>query len=836
LFNCRNRYASPFEIVYDDRQIMICPRRITTSGDRNMKPVTIVILIAVISLLAVAPHRGRAFQTRDLKERALGALAQTEGRIKLEGLQKPVKILRDEWGIAHIYAETQDDLFFAQGLVAAQDRLWQMDLWRRAGEGKLAEVLGPSAIERDLFARLIRYRGDMKAEYESYAPDARQIIEAFVRGVNAQIELSKDRLPIEFRLTGSKPEPWTPEVCLTRLAGYVMTRNASTEVLRAQLVREFGKEFVDEWVETEPERKVEIPEGLDLAGIDSKILAAANAAGSPVTFNPNDGSNNWVIDGTMSATGKPILANDPHRTIALPSLRYLVHLVGPGWNVIGAGEPALPGVAAGHNERAGFGFTIVGIDQQDLYVEEINPANPNEYRYRGKWEQMRVEREHIKIKGEAQPREVELKFTIHGPVIYEDKGIRRAFALRWVGSEPGTAGYLASLTLNRVQNWNEFLKAMERWKVPSENLVYADVDGNIGWLAAGMTPIRKGWSGLLPVPGAEGKYEWQGFLPVSELPQSFNPSKHFIATANQNILPPGYKRELGYEWADPFHFWRISEVLDSTKDKFKVADFERLQHDEVSLPARELTAILKEVKGANAELRPYVEMITKWDCVLSKDSAAAALFEIWLPKITPAIFKHHVPKEAWPLVAPRISILKTIAVLKSQEDLKKYGAPKQPNSHWPDSNAGANRDAVMLNSLAEAVKEARERLGDDPSKWRWGKLHVAPFTHALSTDDERRALFNLPSVERGGDVYTVNNTYGQNFRQNHGASFREILDVSDWDRSVATSVPGQSGQPGSKHYADLLPLWAEGKYFPLLYSKQKVEASAKERLTLEPAR
>jgi penicillin amidase len=790
-----------------------------------MKPKNFVILIVVISLLAATPHRGRAIQKSDLKEQALGALAQTEGRIRLRGLQKNVKVLRDEWGIAHIYAETQDDLFFAQGFVAAQDRLWQMDLWRRAGEGKLAEVLGPSSVERDRFARLIRYRGDMKAEYESYAPDARQIIEAFVRGVNAQVELSKDRLPIEFRLTGSKPEPWTPEVCLTRIAGYVMTRNASTEVLRAQLVREFGKEFVDEWVETEPERKIEMPEGLDLAGIDSRVLAAANAAGSPVTFNPNDGSNNWVIDGTMSATGKPILANDPHRTIALPSLRYLVHLVGPGWNVIGAGEPALPGVAAGHNERVGFGFTIVGIDQQDLYVEEVNPANPNEYRYRGKWEPMRVEREQIKVKGEAQPRELELKFTSHGPVIYEDNKLRRAYALRWVGSEPGTAGYLASLTLNRVQNWKEFLKATERWKVPSENLVYADVDGNIGWVAAGMAPIRKGWSGLLPVPGAEGKYEWLGFLPVSELPQSFNPSKHFIATANHNILPPGYKQELGYEWADPIRFWRISEALGAAKGKFNVGDFEKLQHDEVSLPARELTALLREAKGVKPELRPFAEKLTPWDCNLGKDSTAAALFEIWLTKLPSAVFKRHIPEAAWRAVAGRISPLKTIDALKN------------PSPRWfGGEDARGGRDAVLLKSLEDAVKEARERLGNDPSKWRWGKLRVAPFTHALSTDAERRALFNLPSVERGGDGNTVNSTGGSNFRQSHGASFREILDVSDWDRSVATSVPGQSGQPGSKHYGDLLPLWAEGKYFPLLYDQQKVEAMAKQRLTLEPAR
>ncbi len=786
-------------------------------------------LALLIAALSAVPQLINAVQSQDLKAKALATLSRTEGSIKLKGLNQPVKVLRDEWGVAHIYAETQDDLFFAQGFVAAQDRLWQMDLWRRVGEGKLAEVLGPSAVERDKFARLIRYRGDLKAEYESYAPDAKPIIEAFVRGVNANIELSKDRLPIEFQLTGIKPEPWTPEVCLTRMAGYVMTRNASSEVLRARLVREFGKEFVDEWIETEPKRKIEVPEGLDLEGIDAKILAAANAAGGSVNFNPptpnpNDGSNNWVIDGTMSATGKPILANDPHRAIALPSLRYLVHLVGPGWNVIGAGEPALPGVAAGHNERVGFGFTIVGIDQQDLYVEEVNPANPNEYRWKGRWEKMRVEREQIKVKGEAQPREVELKFTVHGPVLHEDKERHRAYALRWVGSEPGTAGYLASLSLNRVQNWKEFLKAMERWKVPSENLVYADVDGNIGWVAAGMAPVRKGWSGLLPVPGAAGKYEWQGFLPVSALPQVYNPAKHFIATANHNILPPGYEHELGYEWASPLRFLRISEVLGSATGKFSVADFESLQHDEVSLLARQLTTVLREAKGASAQLQPFVEMLTRWDCRLSKDSAAAALFELWLPNLVPAVFKPHVPAKAWPSVGSSRLLGKTIEALRA------------PQPRWFGENAREGRDAALLRSLENAVNDARSRLGADSSSWRWGALHIAPFTHALSTNAERRALFDLPAVERGGDGNTVNNTSGGGFRQNHGASFREILDVSDWDRSVATSVPGQSGQPGSKHYGDLLPLWAEGKYFPLLYSKQKIEAMAKERLTLGPAK
>jgi penicillin amidase len=786
-----------------------------------------LLTLLTLALLLTPPRHSEQSTSTDLAARARSVLAQTSGRLSVTGLRRPVTVLRDSWGIAHIYAETQDDLFFAQGFVAAQDRLWQMDLWRRVGEGKLAEILGPAAVERDRFARLLRYRGEMKAEYESYAPDARQIIEAFVRGVNFFIASNRDRLPIEFQLTGIKPELWTPEVCLTRMAGYVMTRNASTEVLRAELAHKLGPALVDQWIETDPPRKLDLPQGLDLEGIDRRILAAANAASAPVRFAPEDpsnvGSNNWVIDSTLSATGKPILANDPHRTIALPSLRYLVHLVGPGWNVIGAGEPALPGVAAGHNERIGFGFTIVGIDQQDLYVEETNPANPNEYRWRGGWERMRVEREQIKVKGRAEPVEVELKFTRHGPVIYEDAARRRAYALRWVGSEPGTAGYLASLSLNRARNWTEFLRALERWKVPSENLVYADVDGNIGWQAAGLTPVRRGWSGLVPVPGAEGRYEWQGFLPLSDLPRSFNPSRHFIATANHNILPPGYKHELGYEWAAPFRFQRIAETLSSAGRKFTIADFERLQHDETSIPARELTRLLKEAKGASDALRPYMDLLTGWDCVLSKDSAAAALFEVWLTKLVPAVFKSRVPAEVWPLVAGRISLVKTIGVLKNPE-------------RWFGSFARADRDAALFKSLEEAVAEAQAKLGPDATKWRWGALHVAPFRHALSSDEARRALFDLPAVERGGDGNTPNATGGANFRQTSGASFREILDLADWDRSVATSVPGQSGQPLSLHYSDLLPLWAEGRYFPLLFSRKKVEEVAKERLVLEPAK
>lgn len=758
----------------------------------------------------------------DLKARARDALAVTSGKISAPGLQRAVTVLRDPWGVAHIFAEAQPDLFFAQGFVAAQDRLWQLDLWRRAGEGKLSEILGPKAIERDRFARLLRYRGDMKKEYESYAPDARQIIDAFVRGVNFFIESQKNKLPLEFQLTGTQPELWAPEVCVSRLAGYVMTRNSGMEIARAKLARELGVKEVEELIPTNPKRPLTIPTGLDLEGIDEQILRGATAAGSAIRFDPSDGSNNWVVDGSMTQTGRPLLANDPHRAILIPSLRYLVHLVGPGWNVIGAGEPALPGVAIGHNESIGFGITIFGIDQQDVYVEETNPENANEYRHRGRWEPMRIEREQIKVRGLATPVEAALKFTAHGPVIHQDTNRHRAFALRWVGSEPGSAGYLASLSVDRATNWKEFGRALQRWKVPSLNFVYADVAGNIGWHVAGLAPIRRGWFGLLPVPGGDGRYEWQGFLSASRLPNSYNPQRHYLASANNNLTPRNYKQELGYDFAAPFRYNRIDEVLGSSKEKFTVADFERLQNDEACLPARALARLLKQAKGANASLQPQIELLSNWNCVVSKDSAAAALFEIWWPRLGPAIFKPQVPVKAWPSLAAHISPPKIIEVLE------------QPTRRWFGPNPQLGRDALLFKTLEEAIAETKTKLGDDPGRWRWGSLHTASFSHTLSVGDARRSAFDLGPVERGGDLFTVNMTGGANFKQANGASFREILDFADWDRSMASNVPGQSGQPQSPHYNDLLPLWAEGRYFPLLFSKVKIEEQATEKLILEP--
>ncbi len=748
-----------------------------------------------------------------LLEQSQARLAQMEGTLPLDGLERPVEVLRDKWGVAHIYAENAQDLFFAQGFTAAQDRLYQIEIWRRTGAGELAEVFGPEFVERDRIARLVRYRGDLKKEWESYSPDAESIAGAFTAGVNAYVRQAADRLPVEFELLDFRPGEWKPEHCLLRIAGLMMVSNADEEVARSEMVAKLGLEAAMKYLPTDPVRKFDPDPEVNLEGIDGAVLAGHNSAISIPSLKKQEGSNNWVVDGTLSATGKPLLASDPHRAVVLPSLRYLVHLVAPGWNVIGSGEPALPGVAIGHNERVGWGFTIVQYDQADLYVEKTDPANPNRYLYKGGWLDMQVEREQIKVKN-AAPVEVELKFTRHGPVIWEDKASNRAVALRWAGAEPGTAGYLGSLAVNRVNNWREFNEAMTRWKIPAENIVYGDVDGDIGWISAGLMPVRENWSGLFPVPGHTGKYEWNGFRPVSDLPQRHNPAEHFIATANHNIRPKNYPHDLAFDWAAPYRFQRIDEVLRSGKN-FTIEDFQRLQHDQTSLPARELIALLKQVPGqASPASQEARRLLLGWDTVLDKNSAASAFFQVWLRQIRPAYVERQVPVEARELVLKNVTLERAIALLKELST--------------------AERQAVLTQSLEAAVTEAKKLLGEDTARWRWGTLHTITFRHPLANTPARETAFNLGPVERGGDGYVPNSTSGSGYSQTNGASYRHILDMADWDRSVFTSTPGQSGQPGSPHYGDLLPLWANHEYAPLVFSREAVEQNTAHKLVLQP--
>ena len=782
--------------------------------------------VALLLLFTCAFTGNAQAPSASLAERALATVSVTRGTLKLPGLEQPVTVLRDHWGVAHIYAANQHDLFFAQGYVAAQDRLFQMELWKRSGQGRLAEVLGPSALARDVNARLLRYRGDMKSEYESYSPDTKEILEAFTSGINAYIA---DRtapggpgLPLEFQLAGFKPEPWKPEDCLNRMAAFSMTGNSFSELEHAQLVAAVGADKASQLFTFDPPVKLDPAPGINFSGLSPSLLQNLVGSDTRIEFPTNaiEGSNEWTISGTMTKSGKPLLANDPHRVIAEPSLRYMVHLVAPGWDVIGAGEPGLPGVALGHNPHIAWGFTIFGLDQQDLYLEELNPADPLQYKTEKGWTRMQVEKQTFVVRGSPSV-VIDLKFTRHGPVLWEDG--KRALALRWVGAEPGAAGYLGSLAVDRAQNWKEFLAAMPRWKVPSENLAYADTDGNIGEFSVGLAPLRKNWTGLLPVPGVGG-YEWSGFVPTLDLPHSFNPAAEFIATANHKMIPENYPHKVGYEWASPFRFRRISQVLEkarNTADKVTIEDVERLQTDVFSLPAQQLLTMLRKAVGALPDSAEQIML--GWDAVVAQNSPASALYELWLQDLTTAVMHRVAPENTWKMLHDW-SAAKVLQYLT------------RPTAELFGVNPEAERNRLLRETLNTAAERLSKLEGPDSSKWTWGELHVVSFRHSLDQAPGAKSIMDRGPVPRPGDDYTVNATgfYGDSFEQVAGASYREILDTSNWDNSEAVNTPGQSGQPESLHYSDLLPLWRDGKYFPLLYSREAVERETSDKLVLQP--
>jgi penicillin amidase len=787
-----------------------------------------------------------------------------ESKQVVPGLRHPVEIVRDRWGISHIYARNEHDLFFAQGYSAARDRLFQLELWRRRATGTMAEIQGLRALPADIGSRLLRFRGDLRSELNHYHPRGAEIIEAFVQGINAFIELTEREpryLPIEFRILGINPHRWTPEIVVSRHNG--LYGNVKQEVMNAQLVRMLGGEQAREILNLHPGRPELKPDAaIDLSIISDAVIENYTASRAAIQFHPDDvgpefrakplaldfqgggsgalitaseaietarraapeseGSNNWVISGARTFSGGAMMANDPHRALLLPSLRYWVHLVAPGWNVIGAGEPALPGVSVGHNEVGAWGFTIFPVDQEDLFVYETDPANPSRYRYRDGWEEMLTTRESIPVRG-TSPVAVELRSTRHGPVISADVAHQRAYALASAWLFKGGAPYLASLRIDQATSWAEFREACRFFHVPSENMIWADRDGHIGWQAVGLAPRRKNWNGLLPIPG-DGRYEWSGFLPILDLPHVVDPPQGWFATANQDNLPTGYPFAVGYQWTDPFRFARIEEVLGSPR-RLTLMDSMELQQDELALPARALVPLLRGLKPARIDEARAIERLLAWDFVLDKNSIPAALYATWEKHLKLSIRELFMPAKAITLLPNRsFSTEKLIAWLTVPDG--RFGA---------DPLAG--RDTLMLRALDRALLELVQRLGPEPGGWRYGQQrlkHVA-IKHPLSdaVNAELRARLDVGPLPRGGNSSTVNSTSDDD-NQSTGASFRIIANTADWDASVGTNTPGQCGDPDSPHYRDLFEPWANARYFPVFFSRPKVESVAESKITLVP--
>lgn len=751
----------------------------------------------------------------------------------VSGLQAPAEILVDRWGIPHIYAASSRDAFFLQGWNAGRDRLWQIDLWRKRGLGRLSASFGPAYVAQDRAARLFLYRGDMAAEWAAYDPGGREAVEAFAAGVNAyvaEVLAGRRPMPVEFGLTESKPEPWNPEDIL-RIRSHALVSNVVSEVARAKAVCAGGVEADALRRKLEPARKLTVPKGLDPCAIPDGVLDDYVRATEPVSFAPlkpktiaqvldersAEGSNNWTISASRTATGRPILANDPHRPVGAPSLRYIAHLNAPDLSIVGAGEPALPGVSFGHNGTTAFGITIFYIDQEDLYAYQTKAGA---YRYKGGWEPIRTIRETIPVKGEA-PREVELNFTRHGPVVWRDDASGRAFALRTIWNEPGLAGYFGSSRMWRAKGWEDFQLARNRWGAPPLNLVYADTKGDIGWSAAGRTPVRPGWDGLMPVPG-DGRYEWAGYVEDGGLPVSRNPAKGFFATANEMNVPADYpmdRRKLGFEWADPTRAVRIHEVL-AANPRSTLADSMALQTDSVSPQARRGVALVKGLTSPDPDLARALNLLAGWDAHLSVESAAAAIYETWAVK--------HLGKAVVEAAAP---VAARAAIGASPPDVA---------LGWLETAAPETRNPVILASLAAAVAELKGRLGPDMSTWTWGRLHHARFEPAIAglAGRELAAQMTLGPLQVPGSASTPRAaTWRPNdFAQSAGASVRMVLDVGQWDNSMIINTPGQSGDPMSANYRDLFPLWAAGQYVPLRFSRSAVEADTSVVMTLTPGR
>lgn len=779
--------------------------------------------------------------------------AVTTETVRVRGLTGPAEILVDRWGVPHLYARSKADLFFTQGFNAARDRLFQLDLWRRRGLGQLAEVFGPTFVEQDRAARLFLYRGSMDREWRRYSPsgarDAEVDVRHFVDGINAYIDwlaVHPERLPWEFVRLHYHPAKWAAED-VVRIRSHGLTRNVSSEVARANILCK-AKDLDADRVRTRLSNdwKTQVPDGLDPC-LPEGVLRVFEFATRPVqlttpssassatqsvvlaaaaeTETELEGSNNWVVAPGKSATGRAIMANDPHRAYSVPSLRYITHLSAPGLNVIGAGEPALPGVSIGHNGAIAFGLTIFPIDQEDLYVYELNPANPAQYRYKESWEQFRVVREEVAVKGSAAQK-VELAFTRHGPVIHVDAVKHRAYAVRSGWMEPGMSPYFCSIASMRAKEFRTFELAMQKWGAPTLNHVYADVKGNIGWLARGLTPKRPNWDGLLPVPG-DGRYEWAGFWEGKELPRRFNPREGWIGTANAYNIPdeyPARERKLGFEWADPSRHQRLHEAL-AALPKISLEDCEKLQNDILSIPARRLLALLAPLNSKDAAAKRGLDLLVGWDARQEAESAQAALFELWQARHLGKRFRESVlpPEAAAALNATDMSVM-----LQGLE---------QPETRFDDDATG-KRNRLLLTTLASAHAEMEKLQGPDPKAWQWGRLHHNFIEHPFTAivDEANRRKINIGPIPKHGSTYTPNQSgyRSADFRQTGGPSFRIIVDVGNWDNSRAVNHPGQSGDPNSPHYSDLAALWRAGQYFPLLYSRKAVEQNTDHVIHLQP--
>jgi len=803
-----------------------------------------------------------------------------DGEFRLKGLQKAVRIIRDPWGTPHIFAENAIDLFFAQGFVHAQDRLWQMEFNRRLVAGRLAEILGEAAIPLDRWMRTLTLRRVAEAEVNLLSPETRQYLQAYANGINTCI--NKSPLPLEFFLLQHRPKSWVIADTLSwiKMMAWSLSVNWESELLRAHLVARLGAELA---AELEPPQlpcwPYAIPPGAAYDQLGLNALERANDARpftGPSAFS-GLGSNNWVVSGDKTLTGKPLLANDMHLGLMNPAIWYENHLVSNDFSVTGVTFPGIPGIVAGHNGHVAWGFTNGFPDVQDIYIERLKrlPDGNVQAEYNGQWEDVKITRETIKVKRQ-KPVTTEVLVTRHGPIINDlapDFCGEQPIALRWTALEPDIMIQTLFETL-RAKNCEQLHEAFRNWHTPVQNVVYADTDGNIGYTFAGKIPVRGKNRGRLPSPGWTDEYEWTGYLPYEALPHVINPEQGFIITANNRVVSEDYPAPLEMEPVSGDRAQRISEmILDNSlrngEERLDIPFIQRMQFDQNSPSAKVFARRLAQLTIPDSahfpetDLHAALKYFKNWDGSLAVDSIAGTIYQVFIRKFIQLTLSDKLGPESEPPGSSSPEAGKFQFITNPSDDLTERLMGKGPTpvlaegslfgshwlpwlinlldhpaSKWFDLGHGENCDDVMRIALRMTVDELTSNLGPSMAEWRWGKLHQVTFQHALGSNNWLAPLFNLGPFPVGGDQTTIwatsANAHNLDTSQMVGPPYRMIIDLKTLENSISILTPGQSGNPSSPHYGDQVAAWFNGSYHPMLYRHSDIEQNAEHELKLSP--
>jgi len=762
------------------------------------------------------------------------SLPLTNGTVRVAGADGPIEIVRDADGVPHIFATTDHDAFYALGYVHAQDRLWQMEMNRRIGAGRLSEMLGETTLSIDKFQRTMGYYRAAQADLAIIEPRSRQALEAYAAGVNQWLS-EEHTLPPEFILLGVKPEPWQPADSLVwqKMMSWDLGGNYKLELLSQRLVQALGPERAAQLLPDYPENGITILADLQIDDATAARLFEIDRA-LEVDFGRGgreSGSNNWVIAGSRTATGKPILADDPHLGTSIPSIWYLAELQGDTLHAIGSTFPGLPAIVIGHNERVAWGVTNVGPDVQDLYIERINPANPNQYEVDGGWQDMMIFEEPIVVKGEDESVRWAARSTRHGPLISDVSDAGSPLALQWTALQPGDTTIDAFIGLNYAADWEDFGDAMAKFVTPSQNFVYADVEGNIGYYAPGKIPLRvEGHDGRVPVPGWASEYEWQGFIPFAELPHAFNPPEGYIATANNRVVDDAYPHLLSTDWAPPYRAERIVEMIEamsSNGEKISMDDVAAMQADRISTQVRDLLPFLLTVPAKDARQQQALALLQAFDGEMRMESAAAAIYQAWMIHLERAIFEDDLRATLFEAMSTRANPLFLTNVLNDPDQ----------GAAWCDNVLSAPVETCTETAqvaLDNALADLRARMGDDMNGWRWDRIHITQYPHnPFSQVSYLKGIFHR-TIPNGGDRYTVNVApvnLEQPYNQTHSPGYRHIVDLSDIANSRFMITTGQSGNVLSRHYDDLIRRHRDVAYLPMRFGRANVTGDT---LRLEP--